>query len=135
MRQILQNLRNGLTTVEEVPAPQPGAGTVLIETTQSLVSAGTERMLLEFGSAGWLGKMRQQPEKARAVWEKIRTDGLGATLDSVRAKLDQPLPLGYCNAGIVLESGAGVSGFPPGTRVISNGAHAEVVSVAANLCA
>ncbi|MGE5206733.1 MAG: bi-domain-containing oxidoreductase [Chlamydiota bacterium] len=135
MRQILQNLRNGLTTVEEVPAPQPGAGTVLIETTQSLVSAGTERMLLEFGSAGWLGKMRQQPEKARAGWEKIRTDGLGATLDSVRAKLDQPLPLGYCNAGIVLESGAGVSGFPPGTRVISNGAHAEVVSVAANLCA
>jgi predicted dehydrogenase/threonine dehydrogenase-like Zn-dependent dehydrogenase len=133
MRQILQNLRNGVTMVEEAPAPQPGAGTVLVETTRSLLSAGTERMLLEFGSAGWLGKMRQQPEKARAVLEKIRTDGVGATLDSVRAKLDQPVALGYCNAGIVLE--AGVSGFPPGTRVVCNGAHAEVVRVAANLCA
>jgi predicted dehydrogenase/threonine dehydrogenase-like Zn-dependent dehydrogenase len=135
MRQILQNLNNGAIAVEEVPAPQPTAGALLIRTTHSLVSAGTERMLLEFGSAGWLGKMRQQPEKARAVWEKVRTDGVAATLDAVRAKLDQPVALGYCNAGVVLEAGPGVSGFPPGTRVVSNGAHAEVVRVPANLCA
>lgn len=135
MRQILQNLRSGVVAVEEVPAPQPDTGVLLVRTTHSLLSAGTERMLLEFGQANWLGKMRQQPEKARAVWEKVRTDGLAATLEAVRAKLNQPLALGYCNAGVVLETGPGVSGFPPGTRVVSNGGHAEVVSVPANLCA
>lgn len=135
MRQILQNLNHGVTAVEEVPAPQPGAGGLVIQTTHSLVSAGTERMLVEFGSAGWLGKMRQQPDKARAVWEKVRTDGVAATLEAVRAKLDQPVALGYCNAGVVLEAGTGISGYPAGTRVVSNGPHAEVVRVFPNLCA
>ncbi len=135
MRQTLHNLKNGLTAVEEVPAPQPDTGGLVIQTTHSLVSAGTERMLVEFGSAGWLGKMRQQPDKARAVWEKVRTDGVAATLEAVRAKLDQPVALGYCNAGVVLETGAGISGYPPGTRVVSNGPHAEVVKGFPNLCA
>ncbi len=135
MRQILQNLNHGVTAVEEVPAPQADTGALLIQTTHSLVSAGTERMLVEFGSAGWLGKMRQQPDKARAVWEKVRTDGVAATLEAVRAKLEQPVALGYCNAGVVLEAGTGISGYPPGTRVVSNGPHAEVVRVFPNLCA
>lgn len=90
---------------------------------------------MEFGKAGWINKARQQPDKVRQVFEKIRTDGLLPALDAVRNKLDQPLAMGYCNAGVVVEAGAGVSGFRPGDRVVSNGKHAEVVNVPANLCA
>ncbi len=135
MMQIYQNLRTGATTVAEVPCPRAAPGHVLIRTHASLISAGTERMLLEFGRAGWLDKARQQPEKVRMVIEKIRTDGLLPTLDAVQSKLDEPLPMGYSNAGAVVEIGAGVEGFSIGDRVASNGRHAEFVAVPANLCA
>jgi threonine dehydrogenase-like Zn-dependent dehydrogenase len=92
-------------------------------------------MLVEFGRAGWIDKARQQPEKVRLVLDKIRTDGLLPTVEAVRGKLEQPISMGYCNAGIVVEAGPGLSGFAPGDRVASNGAHAEVVSVSGNLCA
>jgi predicted dehydrogenase/threonine dehydrogenase-like Zn-dependent dehydrogenase len=92
-------------------------------------------MLVEFGRAGWLMKARQQPEKVRQVWDKVRTDGVIPTLEAVRSKLDEPLPLGYSNVGTVLEVGAGVTGFSVGDRVLSNGPHAEVVAVPMNLCA
>lgn len=99
------------------------------------MSIGTERMLVEFGKAGWIAKARQQPDKVRMVLEKIKTDGLAPTIAAVRSKLDQPLTLGYCNVGTVLEVGTGVSGFGIGDRVASNGKHAEVVVVPVNLCA
>jgi len=92
-------------------------------------------MLVEFGKAGWIDKARQQPDKVRMVLDKIKTDGLQPTLEAVFNKLDQPLPLGYCNVGCVTELGKGVAGFELGDRVISNGKHAEVVSVPINLCA
>lgn len=92
-------------------------------------------MLVEFGQANWLDKARQQPEKVRQVLEKIHTDGIFTTLDAVQTKLDQPLPLGYCNVGTVVEVGAGVTGFRVGDRVVSNGHHAEIVNVPTNLCA
>ena len=92
-------------------------------------------MLVEFGKANWLQKTRQQPDKVRMVLDKVKTDGLQPTLEAVFNKLDQPLPLGYCNVGRVAELGAGVTGFAVGDRVISNGKHAEVVSVPLNLCA
>ncbi len=92
-------------------------------------------MLVEFGKANLIDKARQQPDKVRQVLDKVRTDGLAPTLTAVRNKLDQPLALGYCNAGTVLGVGAGVTGFAPGDRVASNGKHAEVVSVPTNLCA
>src|SRR5687768_3458961 len=111
MFQLLQNLRSGELELIEAPAPAPGPGQLLIRSTHSLVSAGTERMLVEFGRAGLLGKIRQQPEKVRQVLNKIGTDGLAATLQSVNAKLDRPLPLGYCNAGVVVDVGPGVEGF------------------------
>jgi predicted dehydrogenase/threonine dehydrogenase-like Zn-dependent dehydrogenase len=135
MRQILQNLRSGATVLEEIPAPQVRPGHLLIATTRTLVSSGTERMLVEFGRAGLIEKARQQPDKVRMVLEKIRSDGLSATLQAVRSKLEQPLALGYCSVGRVAEVGAGVSGFAVGERVASNGKHAEVVCVAQNLCA
>jgi predicted dehydrogenase/threonine dehydrogenase-like Zn-dependent dehydrogenase len=135
MRQVLQDLRSGATEVAEVPCPRPGRGEVLVRTTRSLVSAGTERMLVAFGKAGLIGKARQQPEKVRQALDKVRTDGLLPTLEAVRDKLDQPLPLGYCNVGRVIEIGAGVEGFRVGDRVASNGRHAEAVAVPALLCA
>jgi len=135
MKQILQNLKNGTTVAIEVPCPQASSGQLLIRTTRSLISAGTERMMVDFGKANPIDKARQQPDKVRMVLEKIKTDGLMPTLDAVRNKLDQPLPLGYCNVGVVLETGRGVAGFEIGDRIASNGKHAEVVSVPVNLCA
>ncbi len=135
MKQVLQDLKTGVTQVVDVPTPRGGAGRVLIRTTRSLVSAGTERMLVEFGKANLIEKARQQPDKVRMVLDKMRTDGVVPTLEAVRNKLDQPLPLGYCNVGRVIEVGTGVTGFEIGDRVISNGKHAEVVCVPRNLCA
>ncbi len=135
MKQILQSLKTGATEVAEIPVPAVKRGQLLIRTHQTLVSAGTERMLVEFGKAGWIEKARQQPDKVRMVLDKIRTDGLQPTIEAVFNKLDQPLPLGYCNVGRIAEVGAGVVGYSLGERVISNGKHAEVVSVPINLCA
>lgn len=135
MKQVLQSLKDGSVEVAEVPAPKLAPGHLLIATTRTLVSAGTERMLVDFGRAGWIAKARQQPDKVREVLAKVRTDGLATTVDAVRSKLDQPLPLGYCNVGRVIGVGAGVDGFAVGDRVASNGNHAGVVLVPQNLCA
>lgn len=134
MKQILQSLRTGKTEVADVPCPAVRSGHLLIRTTRTLVSAGTERMLVSFGQASLLGKARAQPEKVRQVLDKIRTDGLAPTLEAVFNKLGEPLPLGYCNVGVVMDVGDDVAGFATGDRVISNGRHAEVVSVPKNLC-
>jgi predicted dehydrogenase/threonine dehydrogenase-like Zn-dependent dehydrogenase len=134
MRQILQELGTGRTILAEVPAPGAPPRGVLIRSRRSLISAGTERMLVEFGRAGWLEKARQQPEKVQQVLAKMRTDGISATLEAVRSKLDQAVPLGYCNVGVVLESND-APGLAPGDRVVSNGPHAELVAVSRNLCA
>lgn len=135
MRQILQNLKTGVTELADVPCPRVGHGQLLIRTSRSLISAGTERMLVDFGKANLVEKARQQPDKVRMVLDKLRTDGVMPTLNAIRNKLDQPLPLGYCNAGAVVELGAGVTGFAVGDRVAGNGQHAEMVSVPVNLCA
>ena len=132
MKQVLQNIATGETMVVDVPCPINEAGKVLISSRKTVVSTGTERMLVEFGKANYIEKARQQPDKVKDVVAKIKTDGLLQTLDAVRSKLDQPLSLGYCNAGVVIESG--VDGFEPGDRVVSNGNHAEVVRVPKNLC-
>ena len=116
LKQVLQSLKTGATEVAELPSPCAAAGQLLIYTTRTLVSAGTERMLVEFGKANWLDKARQQPDKVRMVLEKVRTDGLAATLEAVQSKLDQPLALGYCNVGVVAEIGRGVEGFAVGDR-------------------
>jgi predicted dehydrogenase/threonine dehydrogenase-like Zn-dependent dehydrogenase len=135
MKQILQSIRTGATEVAEVPCPAVKRGQLLIRSSQTLVSAGTERMLVEFGKAGLIEKARQQPDKVSIVLEKIKTDGLMPTIEAVFNKLHQPLPLGYCNVGVVMEVGGGVTGFAVGDRIASNGKHAEVVSVPTNLCA
>ena len=135
MKQIIQDLKNGETILEEVPVPQVKDGYVLIKTSRSLVSLGTERMLVEFGKANLIDKARQQPDKVKQVLDKIKTDGIQPTLEAVFNKLGQPLPLGYCNVGTVIALGRGVTEFNVGDRVASNGNHAEYVSVPKNLVA
>ena len=135
MKQIIQSFKTGETVLEEVPAPKIRKGCVLIKTTRSLVSVGTERMLVEFGRANLLQKARQQPDRVKQVLGKIKTDGLKPTLDAVFNKLGQPLPLGYCNVGRVIAVGDGAQGFKVGDRVASNGQHAEYVCVPRNLVA
>jgi predicted dehydrogenase/threonine dehydrogenase-like Zn-dependent dehydrogenase len=135
VKQILQSLKNGKTEVAEVPCPAVKRGHLLVRSSRTLVSVGTERMLVDFGKAGWIEKARQQPDKVRMVLDKIKTDGLMPTIESVLNKLDQPLPLGYCNVGRVLEAGSGLVGYAPGDRIASNGKHAEAVCVPVNLTA
>ncbi len=135
MKQIIQDLKSGQTILEEIPVPQVKAGSVLIKTTRTLVSLGTERMLVEFGKANLIDKARQQPDKVKQVLDKIKTDGLQPTLEAVFNKLGQPLPLGYCNVGRVVAVGRGVTEFIVGDRVASNGNHAEYVCVPKNLVA
>jgi len=135
MKQILQSFKTGKTELTEIPTPTVRPGQVLIRTTRSLVSLGTERMLVEFGKANLIQKARQQPDKVKMVLDKIKTEGLLPTLETVFNKLEQPLPLGYCNVGEVIGVGEGVKELKIGDRVASNGGHAEFVCVPQNLVA
>jgi predicted dehydrogenase/threonine dehydrogenase-like Zn-dependent dehydrogenase len=135
MQQVLLNMGTGETRLIDAPIPSLQEGHVLIRTQRTLISAGTERMLVDFGRGSIIDKLRQQPDKVKMLLDKVRTDGLMAAIDAVRSKLDQPLALGYCNVGTVIEAGEGVTEFRPGDRVVSNGSHAGVVSVPKNLCA
>lgn len=134
LKQVLQNLKTGVTEVADVPAPLARPGSLRIATRATLVSAGTERMLVDFARGSLIAKARQQPEKVRQTLDKIRVDGLAATAQAVMSKLDEPMALGYCNVGRVLDTG-GVSGFAVGDRAVSNGKHAEIVIAPANLSA
>jgi predicted dehydrogenase/threonine dehydrogenase-like Zn-dependent dehydrogenase len=135
MKQIIQSLKTGQTKVKEIPVPRSALGSLLIKTSKTLISTGTERMLVEFGKAGLIKKASLQPEKVKMVLDKVFTDGLKPTIEAIFNKIDQPLPLGYCNVGTVHEVGANVTNFNKGDRVVSNGKHAEVVNVPINLCA
>ena len=135
MKQIIQDLKSGKTILENIPTPGIKTGYVLIQTKNTLVSLGTEKMLVNFGKASYVDKARQQPEKVKQVLNKIKTDGLKPTIETVFRKLNEPLPLGYCNSGVVIGVGKGVKEFKVGDRVVSNGNHAEVVNVPENLVA
>jgi predicted dehydrogenase/threonine dehydrogenase-like Zn-dependent dehydrogenase len=133
--QVVQHLRDGTIELLQLPGASPGPREVLVRTRRSLLSAGTERMLLEFGRAGLIGKARQQPERVRLLLDRLRTDGVGPVLEAAFTKLDEPLPLGYANVGTVMAVGSGVQEFQPGDRVVSNAPHASWARVSANLCA
>ena len=134
-KQILQDMSSGETIVVVAPAPNVCRNHLPVHTTVSLISAGTERMLVDFGRASLVDKARQQPDNVRQVLAKAQTDGFATTLEAVRSKLAQPLPLGYCNVGVVTEVGSGVEVFTIGDRMVSNGPHADVVKVPKNRCA
>jgi len=135
MKQLLHSFKTGNLQFMDTPMPHYSDTQVRIQTKCSLISTGTEKMLISFGKSGYWKKARQQPEKMRQVLDKIQTDGLFSTIDAVRSKLNQPIPMGYCNVGIVHATGQHVSGFQKGDRVLSNGPHAEMVCVGHRLCA
>ena len=135
MKQITQDLKSGITSLAEIPIPRVGYGKVLIKNYRSLVSLGTEKMLVNFGQANMIDKARQQPEKVKEVLNKMKTDGVQTTYDAVMRKLGTPKALGYSSAGEIVEVGKGVYDLKPGDRVISNGNHAEYVVVPKNLVA
>lgn len=135
MQQILQDMKKGVTSIKTAPKPILSSSSINITTNISLISVGTERMLVDFGKSSLIDKARQQPDKVKMVLEKVQTDGLATTIEAVQSKLAQPIPLGYCNVGTVAEIAKDVDGFKIGDRVVSNGAHADVVRVPKNLCA
>lgn len=135
MKQLLQDLSNGETIIIDAPSPNVSRGTLLINTRKTLISAGTERMIVDFGKSNLLSKAQKQPDKVKLVIEKMKTDGVFSTLDAIKSKLSQPIPLGYSNVGVVESVGEGISKFSKGDRVVSNGRHADVVKSPINLCA
>ena len=135
MLQVSQHVRTGVTRVVELPDPIAPKGGLLVATAASLISAGTERYVVELARKSLLAKARERPDHVRRVLQKMRQEGLIATATQVRAKLEEPMPLGYSAAGIVLECGQGVQEFKPGDRVACVGPHAGVVSVGRHLAA
>ena len=135
MKQILQSLNKGDTFLAEIPKPSIRKGEILVKSECSLISNGTEKMLLEFGKANFIEKVLQQPDKFRQVIEKMSTDGPIPTLESIKNKLNKPIPLGYSNVGSVVEIAKDITEFNIGDRVVTNGSHAEFVAVPKNLCA
>ena len=117
MKQLLQNMKTGKTTVEEIPIPSPRTGQALVRVAASLVSAGTERMLVEFAEKSLLGKARSRPDLVKQVLDRMRREGVFVTLGAAFNRLDQPMPLGYSSAGSIVALGDGMDGFKVGQRV------------------
>jgi len=139
MKQIVQNMKSGETQIVDVPVPIIQPGFLLIRTGASLVSAGTERMLVSFAEKNLLGKAQSRPDLMKQVVEKAKRDGILTTLNAAFNRLDQPIALGYSSAGTVMQIGEGVDGFKPGDRVVCAGGsyavHAEYALVPKNLAA
>ncbi len=137
MKQVLQNMRDGKTVVTEVPAPTPRPGQALVRVAASLVSAGTERMLVEFGEKSLVGKARARPDLVRQVTDKMKREGVLPSVRAAFSRLDQPMALGYSSAGTIIHLGAGMEGFKTGQRVACSGGgyavHAEYNVVPRNL--
>jgi predicted dehydrogenase/threonine dehydrogenase-like Zn-dependent dehydrogenase len=137
MKQLLQNMKSGETEVAEVPVPSPGQGKALVQTAASLVSAGTERMVVEFAKKNMLGKAQSRPDLIRKVLDKARREGIFSTIEKALNRLDQPMTLGYSSAGTIRQIGPRLQGFRAGDRVACAGGghavHAEFAAIPQNL--
>ncbi|MBL4597199.1 MAG: bi-domain-containing oxidoreductase [Robiginitomaculum sp.] len=139
MKQVVQNFRNGELNLQDVPVPALKSGTLLVATRCSLISAGTEKQMIDLAKANLAGKAIARPDLVKQVLGKIKREGLAPTLETVFAKLDNPAPLGYSIASTLVEVSAGVLEFQAGDRIACAGAgyanHAEFNAVPKNLCA
>jgi predicted dehydrogenase/threonine dehydrogenase-like Zn-dependent dehydrogenase len=137
MKQLLQNMHNGQTVIEDVPIPSVRNKFALVKTACSLVSAGTERMLVEFAEKNLVQKATSRPDLVKQVLSKAQREGLLPTIEATFNRLDQPMPLGYSSAGTIVEVGSGLDGFAVGDRVACGGGnyavHAEYALVPRNL--
>jgi len=137
MKQIIQNYKTGELSVEEVPKPTLKSGGILVENHYSLVSAGTEKTIIDFAKKSLVGKAKSRPDLLKQVIDKMKTDGLITTYKSAMRRLGEPVPLGYSSVGEVIEVGEKVKGFKKGDFVACAGAgyasHAEVVFIPENL--
>ena len=139
MKQLIQNFKTGELRIEEVPIPIAKPGGLLVRNQFSLISAGTERMALDLGQKGMVGKARARPDLAKQVVQQVKRDGLVSTFRKVMERVDSPMPMGYSSSGVVHAAGEGADEYRAGERVACAGAgyanHAEVVFVPKNLCA
>src|SRR5258706_1032259 len=137
MKQLLQNIKTGKSTIEEVPMPTPREGQALVKVAASLVSAGTERMVVESAEKSLIGKARSRPDQVRQVLDKARREGAVNAVQAAFNRLDQPMALGYSSAGTIVALGKNVHGFKVGQRVACAGGgfavHAEYNVVLRNL--
>src|SRR6266540_6170017 len=137
MKQLLQNIKTGKSIVEDVPVPTPREGQALVKVEASLVSAGTERMVVEFAEKSLLGKARSRPDLVKQMMDKARREGLVNTAQAAFNRLDQPMALGYSSAGTIVALGSGMQSFKVGQRVACAGGgyavHAEYNVVPRNL--
>ena len=137
MKQIVQNYRSGELKIWDVPAPAPRAGSAIVAVSRSLISAGTEKMVVDLARSSLIGKAVSRPDLVRQLIDKTKRDGLIPTLEKAFNKLDSPVALGYSLAGTVISVGAGVTSVRAGDRVACAGAgyasHAELVTVPKNL--
>jgi predicted dehydrogenase/threonine dehydrogenase-like Zn-dependent dehydrogenase len=137
MKQVIQNFRSGELKVDEVPETICQSGGILVSNAASLISAGTEKMVIDLANKSLVGKARERPDLVRQVINKLRRDGLMSTILTVKARLETPLALGYSCAGTVREVGQGAEEFIVGDRVACAGmnyaSHAETVFIPKNL--
>lgn len=134
MKQVIQEIGSGRTVVRDLPDPVAAPGQVVAATLVSAISAGTERYVVDLANKTLIGKALERPDHVRRVLQKIKQEGLLSTVSQVKAKLNEPMPLGYSAAGVVLECGRGVSELKPGDRIAMAAPHAGIVSVSRNLC-
>ena len=135
MKKVIQSLSSGNIELIDLPIPKVAKDQILVKTSCSLISSGTERMLINFGQSNILQKARSNPDRVKDVLNKISVEGPFSAIDAVNKKLEQPISLGYCNVGEIIEIGSSISEYRVGDRVVSNGSHSEYVLVSKNLSA
>src|SRR5688572_2114797 len=117
MKQVVQNFRTGELRVDELPPPALKQNGVLVQTAYSLISAGTERSIVETAQSSLVGKARSRPDLVRQVLDTLKREGFRATVEKVQSRLNQIKALGYSASGTVIAVGEKVRDLKVGDRV------------------